>query len=373
MGTHLILVTLLSLCSLSFSQECRKELLENVDLPGTNITVLYSPDVKHCQQLCTQHPSCLFFTFIRPDWTEDNRHFYCYLRSTISGQPDDQTLLLGVTSGFSLKTCKPHTRLCHSQVYKNVDFLGADYRSLFTADYEECQRACTHDPGCQFFTFVNEVFTPEVISFRYKCHLKFSWRVPRIPIIEKNFGVISGFSQKAEITQYFACQGKLLSETEIVGNDMEMLFAVSPEQCQALCSAHPLCTYFSYSSDNFKCYLKNNPSEMVTRSMEGVTSGMPERFCQLNSSWVKDTYERIDFRGSEMGYELMEDPDTCRKKCTENPNCQFYTYIPDLINPHCFRRRCTLKRVITMPAPPKVTKLPNVVSGFSLEDCFQIA
>ncbi|KAM7383976.1 hypothetical protein PAMA_011361 [Pampus argenteus] len=370
MGTHLILVTLLSLCSLSFSQECIQELLENVDLPGTDIKVLYSPDVKHCQQLCTQHPSCRFFTFIRPDWTKDNRHFHCYLKSTDSGQPNVKTPLPGVTSGFSLKTCEPHKRDCYPQVYQDLDFLGADYRSLFTADYQECQRICTHDPGCQFFTFVNEVFTPQEI--RYKCHLKFSWRLPRIPIIEKNFSFVSGFSQKAEITQYFdtACPGKLLSDTDIVGSNMEMLLAISPEQCQTFCSAHPLCTYFSYSSDDFKCYLKNNPNKMVTRSMEGVTSGMPERFCQQDNSWVKDVYERIDFRGSEIGYELMVDEDMCQKKCTKDPNCQFYTYIPDLISPHW--RRCTLKRVITMPAPPKVTKLPNVVSGFSLKDCVQI-
>ncbi len=54
--------------------ECRQGLLENEDFPGTDITFLYSPDAEHCQQLCTQHPSCLFFTFVRADWTRDNRY-----------------------------------------------------------------------------------------------------------------------------------------------------------------------------------------------------------------------------------------------------------------------------------------------------------
>lgn len=48
-------------------------------------------------------------------------------------------------------------------VYQNVDFLGADYKTLFTANYEDCQRVCTEDPFCQFFTFVNKDFTPENI------------------------------------------------------------------------------------------------------------------------------------------------------------------------------------------------------------------
>ena len=47
---------------------------------------------------------------------------------------------------------------CLSSVYQDVDFYGADYRTLFTADYKECQRACTSDPGCQFFSWLNDDF-----------------------------------------------------------------------------------------------------------------------------------------------------------------------------------------------------------------------
>ncbi|XP_070778229.1 coagulation factor XI-like [Enoplosus armatus] len=369
MVIYLTLVGLLSVCSLSFSQECNQELLENEDFPGTDIIFLYSPDAEHCQQLCTQHPSCLFFTFVRADWTRDNRHFYCYLKSTSSGQPNLRTPLLGVTSGFSLKPCTQDPLPCLSQVYQNVDFPGADYRALFTADYEECQRTCTQDPACQFFTFVNEVFTPEKI--RYKCHLKFSWAIPRTPIVERKAGVVSGFSHKTQITSNFdtACQGKLFPSTDIPGNNIQMLPAASPEHCQALCSAHPRCTYFTYDSNAFSCHLKNNPNEMVTKAKEGGTSGLPARFCQLDNSWVKVAHEGVDFRGSDIRYELMDDADTCQRTCTEDPNCQFYTYANESFFDRNYWRRCYLKRVITMPAPPKITKLVNVVSGFSQKNC----
>ncbi|XP_071768712.1 coagulation factor XI-like [Centroberyx gerrardi] len=373
MGAHFILVGLLCLCGLSVSQECVREHLENVDFPGTDLTSVYSPDAEHCQLLCTQHPSCLFFTFVRPDWTVDNRHFYCYLKSTPSGEPNRQTSLLGVTSGYSLKACNPDSRPCLSKVYQNVDFFGADYRSLFTADYEECQRACTHDPSCQFFTFVNEVFTPEKI--RYKCHLKFSWTVPRSHRVEAKVGVVSGFSHILQTPTQFdtACQAKLFPSTDIPGSDLEMLLAGSPEHCLSLCSAHPRCTYFSYfASDNskrFHCYLKSNPNEMVTRAQEGVTSGLPARFCQPDNSWMKVAHDGMDFRSDDIRYVLLDDPETCQQTCTEDPNCQFYTYVKDTFFNSKYWRRCYLKRVITMPAPPKVSNLANVVSGFSLEGC----
>lgn len=59
-------------------------------------------------------------------------------------------------------------------------------------------------------------------------------------------------------------------------------------------------------------------------------------FCSLANSlscsslltgWVLDAHEGIDFRGSDISYELMDDPDMCQWKCTEDPNCQFYTYV----------------------------------------------
>lgn len=114
--------------------ECRMDLQNNMDFPGSDVSQIYASDAKHCQQLCTDHPSCLFFTFVRPDWTRDTRykrrkrlwikwwnfcawscgifyrHFYCYLKFTTSGEPKTKTPLLGVTSGYSLKPCTQELR-----------------------------------------------------------------------------------------------------------------------------------------------------------------------------------------------------------------------------------------------------------------------
>ncbi|XP_020788402.2 coagulation factor XI-like [Boleophthalmus pectinirostris] len=369
MRRFFVFVSLLCLCGHSSSQECHQELLENVDFPGTDIEFVYSPDVNHCQQMCTQHPSCLFFTFLRADWTRDNRHFYCYLKKTSSGQPSVQTPLLGVTSGYSLKPCPEHQAPCFDQTYSNLDFPGADYRVLFTTDYEECQRACTQDPGCQFFTWANSLFSNEKI--RYKCHLKFSWTVPLTPIVEKKSGVVSGFSHNALIdtSQNFfkECQTKYFFNADIPGNDLLRMPAASPEHCQILCTTHPSCTYFSFESTT--CYLKNNPNEMVTFVKAGVTSGLPSRFCQPDMNWLTVTHEGTDFRASDMRFVLLDNAESCQRACNDDSNCQFFTYVNENFFDSVYWGRCYLKRVINVPAPLKVTKLANVVSGFALRRC----
>ncbi|XP_034016306.1 coagulation factor XI-like [Thalassophryne amazonica] len=350
------------------SDECQRELHENVDFPGTDIQFVYSPDTEHCRHLCTEHHACQFFTFIRPDWTIDNRHFHCYLKRTTSGKPNVQTPLLGVTSGFSLKPCSPSLLTCVFQVYQNVDFYGADYKTLFTQDYEECQRICTQDPVCQFFTFVNGDFTPQ--NIRYKCHLKFSWTVPRTPIVNAKTGVVSGFSHNIKSPNTGkACENKLFPSTEITGDAFETLPAASPEHCLSLCSAHPRCTFFSYVSISFSCQLKSKTDYMVLAAKQGVTSGLPARFCQLDNSWVKVAQEGVDFQGSDFKFVLLDDADNCQESCTHDYNCQFYTYVKTSFSDRTYWRRCYLKRVVTMPAPPKVAKLANVVSGFSLKNC----
>ncbi|TWW65358.1 hypothetical protein D4764_21G0002580 [Takifugu flavidus] len=203
-------------------------LQNNMDFPGSDVAQVYASDAKHCQQLCTAHPSCMFFTFVRPDWTRDNRHFYCYFKVTASGEPKIQTLIFGATSGYSLRSCTPE--LTEFPVYQNVDFLGADYKTLFTANYGDCQRVCTDDPF----------------------------------------------------------------------------------------------------------------------------------------SWVRTPVEGVDFWGEDIQNRMVDSAEACQKACDEDDKCQFYTYLTEQFIDRDYRHRCFLKRTITIPAPPKIVKLQNVVSGFSL-------
>ncbi|CAF99456.1 unnamed protein product [Tetraodon nigroviridis] len=331
MDKYLMSAVLLSVCGLGFSQECRKDFQNNIDFPGTDVSQIYASDAERCQELCTDHHSCLFFTFIRPDWTRDTRHFYCYLKFTASGEPKTKTPLLGVTSGYSLKPCTseltgPYLPL----VYQNIDFLGADYRFLFTANYEDCQRVCTEDPSCRFFTFTNGDFSPE--AYRYKCHLKYSWTVPRPPVIVALANVVSGFSNNLQMPfPRFdtACEGKLFPNIDIEGNHFEEVAAVSDEHCQMLCTAHPRCTLFSFASQGFSCRLRDNLNAMEIKAKLGVTSGIPGRGCHLSDSWARAPYPGVDFRGVDIRYTLVDNAEACQQACNDEDKCQFYTYVKE--------------------------------------------
>ncbi|XP_076005814.1 coagulation factor XI-like [Genypterus blacodes] len=362
---------LLLLCRLSLSQECVPELQRNMEFTGSDINFVYSPDEEHCQMLCTQHPACQFFTFVRSDWTHDDKNFYCYLKRSSSGQPDVKTPWMDLTSGFSLKGCNAEPRPTLSAVYQGVGFFGADYKTLFTADYEECQRVCTQEPGCQFFTFVKADYRPP--SIRYKCHLKFSWTIPVPPIVESATGVVSGFSNSTNLEsiplsdKQTPCQTKLFPGTDIPGSELLTLPAASPEQCHSLCSDHPACTYFTYNRSELSCCLKKNTDQMALAARDGVTSGLPSHFCALDNSWMKTPFEGIDFRGSDLRFILLDDLQTCQQNCNDDHNCQFFTYVNEYFHDSSHWRRCYLKRSVTLPAPPMVAKRVEVVSGFSLK------
>ncbi|XP_032425048.1 coagulation factor XI-like [Xiphophorus hellerii] len=367
MKTLFILVALLYFCAGSFG--CDSGLWVDWDFPGSDFKSLFSPDAEHCQFLCTQEAPCLFWAFIRPDSKIDNRFYYCFLKASSSGKPDKQNPKQGTTAGYSLKSCNPLPTLSLSKVYENVDFPGGDYRNIFTVDYKACQKACTDDPFCQFFTFVNEKFSDT--NIRHQCYLKYSWSVPRTPAVIALADRISGFSRELQIIPscHTECEDTLFPNTNFPGYDIEVHQAGSPELCQVLCSAHPKCTYFSFVSNQFKCYLKNNPNQMVPKVENGVTSGLPSQSCPLRnernpcSPGHVTMYKGVDFPNSDIRSFPLNNVELCENACTSDPNCQFYSYVTS-------SRLCYLKRVITMPAPPKVANLAGVVSGFTLRNCF---
>ncbi|XP_046875462.1 coagulation factor XI-like isoform X2 [Hypomesus transpacificus] len=355
-------VGLLALCGHALSQECQPELLEKTDFQGDDIQVK-SPDAEHCQLACTQHPTCRFFTF-------NTGNSNCFLKDSSSGQPSKRVIESIAISGFALKGCDPSIQTCQRllhKVYPNVDFLGGDFLSLFTDSHEECQRACTNQPGCQAFTFLTENFTPE--QYRYKCHLKFLWTVPRPPKVRNLPEASSGFSKNLDpllLASKEACKSTIFNDTDVKGEDLEQVPAVSAEHCQHLCTSHPLCSYFSFHKILHTCYLKNNRDMMKLVAEKNMFTGMPTRHCAPSSDWVFADYDGVDFWGNDKKFVLLDDKESCRQVCNEDPACQFYTYLSSSFNDPVYRRRCYLKRIITLPLPPKVGSLPNVVSGFSL-------
>uniref|UniRef100_A0AAY4DA20 Apple domain-containing protein n=1 Tax=Denticeps clupeoides TaxID=299321 RepID=A0AAY4DA20_9TELE len=321
--------------TLCLCPDCDDQLKVNVDFPGNDILQVYSPDAIHCQLTCSQHHSCQFFTFLRQSWKYDNRTFYCYLKQS-NGVPPKENQLNDVTSGYSLRSCPQKTGgVCIRRIFTNIDFDGADYRVLLTGCAGECQRACIADPACQFFRFMNSEYQNSID--RYKCFLMYSGTVPRPPSIIPSSFAVSGFSPNF----YKEKVNFILENTLIPMRNVEEVPAVSAEHCQTLCRTHPRCTFFSYSS-RFICYLK-----------------------QSVESALKDPFQNVDFLGADMLHVMVDSPEACLKKCTDDPSCQFYTYV----NSISCKKDCYLKRVVSVPLPRSIAIKSGVESGFSIRHC----
>ncbi|XP_017310654.1 plasma kallikrein [Ictalurus punctatus] len=376
MGVYL-LILLLSVFPESFSKV--QELKVDLDFPGDDILQIYSPDAQHCQLACTQHHSCLFFTFLRADWSKDNRKFYCYLKHTASGMPSLVVDLRGVTSGFSLSS-EYKKNACLSSIYQDIDFPGSDYLNLPLNTSDDCQKKCTSDPDCKFFSFTTENF-PDA-NTRKKCFLKYSWTVPIPPEIRNTPGVTSGFSDslyKAKGTEK-ECNEEILIDRDYPGNDFENVLAASPQHCQFLCSTHPRCTHFSYSSSkysisntwyNMRCFLKykQDVSQLVPAKVKESYSGFPTKNCKLSNVWATTRYENIDFFAYDNRHFITDTSEACREICTADPYCQFYTYALSSFHDRDYRHRCYVKQVMILPRPEKVVYMHGVISGFSLRNC----
>ncbi|CAB1442937.1 unnamed protein product, partial [Pleuronectes platessa] len=161
--------------------------------------------------------------------------------------------------------------VCQGKLFLNTDIPGHNIDKLPAASAEHCQALCTDKPSYTYFSYTRNFY----------CYLKSTpSQEPKVQTPVQ--GVTSGFSLK-NCPSKLVCQGKLFLNTDIPGHNIDKLPAASAEHCQALCTDKPSCTYFTYNSRNFQCYLKENPSIMVTSTNVIATSGIPVHFCQMDN------------------------------------------------------------------------------------------
>ncbi|ELW47048.1 Cytochrome P450 4V2 [Tupaia chinensis] len=82
---------------------------------------------------------------------------------------------------------------CHRDLYKGIDMRGANFNMSKVNSVEECQKWCTNDIHCQFFTYATQTFYKA--EFRNNCLLKRSsgGTPTSIKVLDN---VVSGFSLK---------------------------------------------------------------------------------------------------------------------------------------------------------------------------------
>ncbi|XP_054681152.1 coagulation factor XI-like isoform X5 [Grus americana] len=142
----------------SVYSECVTQIYENTYFQGGDLATVFTPSANYCQIVCTYHPTCLLFTYLPVAWTKDPaKRFSCYLK-------DSDTEMLpkvdmeGAISGHSLKQCNIQISACSRDVHIGLDMEGKIYDATMADSYQQCQKRCTNDNHCHFFTYASETF-----------------------------------------------------------------------------------------------------------------------------------------------------------------------------------------------------------------------
>ncbi|NXC20549.1 KLKB1 protein, partial [Corythaeola cristata] len=352
--------------------ECVTQVYENTYFQGGDLAMVFTPSANYCQVVCTYHPTCLLFTYLPAAWTKDPaKRFSCYLK-------DSDTEMLpkvdmeGAISGHSLKQCNIHISACSPDVYIGLDMEGKIYDVTMADSYQQCQKRCTNDKHCHFFTYASETF--HNASSCKKCFLKHtSVGTPTsIKVLDE---VVSGFSLKP-------CQ---LSE---IGNYLKISDSSAHD---ALRYTHYL-NYFKLCLDCCDYFLNVDLYTVIVKKfhfrnlclLKTSTSGIPEAlisqenavsgFSLLNCrrsfpACNSRTYTHMNFLGDELNVTYTKGHRACQQVCTDVIRCQFFTYfsLQDSCNEE---RKCECHlRMSPNGSPVKIVHGPGRISGYSLRLC----
>ncbi|XP_048186781.1 coagulation factor XI [Perognathus longimembris pacificus] len=174
------------------------------------------------------------------------------------------------------------------------------------------------------------------------------------------------------------CVTKLFRNISFQGGDVDIVYTPSSKYCQQLCTHHPRCLLFTFMAESssedptkwFACVLKDSITETLPQvNLTGAISGYSFKQCphQL-SACNRDVYVDLDMRGMNYNNSLASSAQECQERCTNDIHCQFFTYATRSFPSAKHRHICLLKYTQT-GTPTRITKLSNVVSGFSLKSC----
>uniref|UniRef100_A0A8C6I703 Coagulation factor XI n=1 Tax=Mus spicilegus TaxID=10103 RepID=A0A8C6I703_MUSSI len=180
-------------CGLS-NLACIRDIFPNTVLADLNIDSVVAPDAFVCRRICTHHPTCLFFTFFSQAWPKESQRHLCLLKTSESGLPSTRITKSHALSGFSLQHCRHSVPVfCHPSFYNDTDFLGEELDIVDVKGQETCQKTCTNNARCQFFTYYPSHGLCNERNRRGRCYLKLSSNGSPTRILHGRGG-ISGYS-----------------------------------------------------------------------------------------------------------------------------------------------------------------------------------
>ncbi|XP_061033531.1 coagulation factor XI [Eubalaena glacialis] len=360
----------------SVSGECVTKLFQDAYFKGGDITVVFTPNAKHCQIVCTHHPRCLLFTFMAESSSEDpTKWFTCILKDSVA-ETLPMVNMTGAISGYSSKQCSDQISACNKDIYVDLHMKGLNHNSTITKSAQECQERCTNDMHCHFFTFATEHFPS--VKYRNTCLLKFT-QTGTPANIAKLSEVVSGFSLKPCALSNLACIRDIFPRTMFADSNIDSVMAPDAFVCRSICTHHPSCLFFTFFSQEWPttsernlCLLKTSTSGLPSARIRKnkALSGFSLQHCRhsvpvfCHSAFYRDT----DFLGEELDIVDMDGHEACQKTCTNSIRCQFFTYSPSQESCNGGKGKCYLK-LSANGSPTKILHGRGNISGYTLRLC----
>ncbi|XP_018409394.1 PREDICTED: plasma kallikrein-like [Nanorana parkeri] len=184
-------------------------------------------------------------------------------------------------------------------------------------------------------------------------------------------GKCSGEQKKCD------CIPGLKQDVYYQGGDKGSVFVPDVEHCQLVCTFNPHCIMFSYlnaswpkETERFSCLLKDSAKLSLPEiSIRGAVSGHSLKHCTTKIYTCRDKlFPGLDMLGTNYNTSKVTNMEQCKKHCTNDIHCQFFTYVSETFHVAQQRNMCYLK-YSGKGTPTKIRHLANVISGFSLKSC----
>ncbi|XP_062069505.1 coagulation factor XI isoform X2 [Lepus europaeus] len=306
---------------------------------------------------------------------DPTKWFSCILKDSIT-ESLPKVNMTGAISGFSFKQCPHQLSACNKDIYVNLDMQGMNYNGSVTKNAQECQKRCTNDVHCHFFTYATRQFPSA--EHRNICLLKYTQTGTPTGIRKLN-KVVSGFSLKSCALSNLACIRDIFPSTVFADNNIDSVVAPDALVCRSICTHHPNCLFFTFFSQEWPkeshrnlCLLKTSESGLPSTRIHKnqALSGFSLQNCRhsipvfCHSSFYYDT----DFLGEELDIVDVKGHEACQKMCTSAIRCQFFTYSSSQESRNKGKGTCYLK-LSSNGSPTKILHGRGGISGYTLRLC----
>ncbi|XP_055970165.1 plasma kallikrein isoform X2 [Sorex fumeus] len=344
------------------SCECLIRFYKNAFFRGGDVAAIYAPNAQHCQMMCTFHPTCLLFSFLPADSTNNtDKRFGCFLKDSVTGTLP-RVSLKNAISGHSLKQCGHQISACHRDIYQGIDMRGINFNVSKVESVEECQKRCTNNILCQFYTYATRDFYNE--NYRNKCLLKYSpGGTPSS--IKKIDNLVSGFSLKSCALSEIGCRMDIFQHQAF--SDVEVARVSTPDAfvCRTICTYHTNCLFFTFYTNKWSTESQRNVCSLKT-SRSGTPSTPTSQENTISGYSLLTCKKTLP--GEELNVTFVKGTDVCQETCTKTIRCQFFTY--SLLPEDCRGEKCKCSlRLSPNGSPTRITSGSQIRSGYSLRLC----